>query len=180
MTTLREIDVMHDRRLQAKIVAWSFAVLGVTGVVLVAGMAADVWVDVLDLDVVAWFLTFVVASLVALPVHELVHAAFFRLFGGPGTRVIFGFEQFMLYAGSPGLVLPRGRFVWVLLAPSVLVGGALLVVPLFLGLPMLAVLLAGAHLSGCTGDWFMVRAALAEPGCTHMRDTDVGVDLLGA
>ena len=46
------------------------------------------------------------------------------------------------------------------------------------GCPVLAVLLAGIHLSGCAGDLIMAAASLREPRCTHVRDTETGVDLL--
>ena len=44
--------------------------------------------------------------------------------------------------------------------------------------PVLAVLLAGLHLSGCAGDALMAAAAMSEPRCTHVRDTDTGIALL--
>ena len=112
-------------------------------------------------------------TLVALPVHELVHAAGFRLLC-PGCRVGFGFQDAFLYTKTDGAVTSRGRMVAVLLAPAILVTGALAAAVIGRRL----VLLAGVHLSGCAGDLIMAAVALREPGCTHVRDTDVGLDLL--
>ena len=69
--------------------------------------------------------------------------------------------------------------VAVLLAPAVLVTGALAALrALAAGRPVLAVLLAGVHLSGCAGDLLMAEAALRERACTHVRDTETGITLL--
>lgn len=179
MRTLRSLDVLADRALQARLVRWSAIVFVLTGAIACGGIPQGVWTDGAALGFGWWLLAFVGVSLAALPVHELVHAAFFRLYGGAGTKVTFGFSQFMLYTDAHGLVLPRGQFVWVLLAPAVLVSGAMVVACCALGLPLLALCLAGTHLSGCTGDILMALLALAEPGCTHVRDTERGVDLLG-
>ena len=125
-----------------------------------------------------WPLAMAVLSVAALPVHELVHALFMRVLGGPGTRGSFGYQAGMLYAGCPGLVLSKPRFVAVLLAPAVLVTAALLGLGLVLGYPFMTLWAAVLHLSGCSGDILAAGAILRERACTHCRDTERGVELL--
>lgn len=131
-----------------------------------------------DWGAAMWPLAMAALSVVALPVHELVHALFMRVLGGPGTRVSFGYQAGMLYAGCPGLVLSKARFVAVLLAPTVLVTAALLGLGLVFGYPFMTLWAAVLHLSGCSGDILAAGAILRERACTHCRDTERGIELL--
>ncbi|MDO4427964.1 MAG: DUF3267 domain-containing protein [Atopobiaceae bacterium] len=173
MRTIADIDVLGDEALQRGIARLSLALLVVTALLAallalaLGGERLDVW----------WWVTLALGSLVALPVHELVHAAAFKLLC-PGCRVSFGFKEAFLYTKTDGALLRRGCMVAVLLAPSVLVTAALVALVLGAGLPVLAVLLAGAHLSGCAGDILMASATLREGTCTHARDTETGITLL--
>lgn len=178
MTELADIDVLGDEALQARIARLSLAIaagglaLGVAaGVASGAdgGAALTPW----------WWLALAAATLAALPVHELVHAAAFKLLCAP-CRVRFGVEGAFLYTATDGALASRGRMVAVLLAPAALVTAALAAGALAAGCPALAVLLAAAHLAGCAGDLLMAAAALREPRCTHVRDTDRGIALLSS
>ena len=173
MRVIADIDVLGDAEFQRRIARLSLELLGVT--VLLAALLAlvrggekvDVW----------WWVALAAGTLVALPVHELVHGAAFKLLC-PGCRVSFGFQDAFLYTRTEGAVLSRARMAVVLLAPAVLVSGALLAGAVAAGRPVLATLLAGVHLSGCAGDLLMAAAALRERACTHVRDTETGVTLL--
>ena len=92
----------------------------------------------------------------------------------------YGHAAGMLYAGCPGLVLARGRFVVVLLGPAAVLSAVLLAVPCALGFPLLGAIAAALHLSSCVGDLLAAALALREPACTHVRDTEHGVRLLAA
>ena len=173
MRVIADIDVLGDDAFQARIARLSLVLLGAT-VLLAAllglargGEKIDVW----------WWVALAAGTLVALPVHELVHGAAFKLLC-PGCRVSFGFQDAFLYTRTEGAVLPRARMVAVLLAPAVLVSGALLAGAVAAGLTVLATLLVGVHLSGCAGDLLMAAAALRERACTHVRDTKTGITLL--
>ncbi len=118
---------------------------------------------------------------VSLPVHELVHAAFFKLLGPRGTKVIFGFQSGMLYAGCPGVRLSRGRCTAVLLAPFVtlsIVYGLLGLVLPFAWAPLLAIWLFALHTSGCVGDFYFVALIARHPEATLCEDTNKGIRLL--
>ena len=173
MRTIADIDVLGDEALQRGIARLSLVLLAVTAL-LAALLALALGDERLD---VWWWVTLALGSLVALPVHELVHAAAFKLLC-PGCRVSFGFKDAFLYTKTDGALLRRGCMVAVLLAPSVLVTAALVALALGAGLPVLAILLAGVHLSGCAGDILMASATLREGDCTHARDTETGITLL--
>ena len=173
MRVIEDIDILGDEELQSRVVRLSLVIAVATLVVAVvvalclgAG-EVDVW----------WWVALALGSLAALPVHELVHAAAFKLLC-PGCRVTFGFQDAFLYTKTNGAVTTRGRMAAVLLAPAVLVSGSLAALALAADRPVLAALLAGLHLSGCAGDLLMSRAAFSDPRCTHVRDTDVGISLL--
>ena len=173
MRVIADIDILGDAALQGRVARLSYVLAGATVALAVlltlalGGERLDVW----------WWVALAAGSLAALPVHELVHAAAFKLLC-PGCRISFGLQDAFLYTKTNGATLPRTRMVAVLLAPAVLVSGVLLAAALAAGRPVLAVLLAGFHLAGCTGDILMAVAALRERACTHVRDTETGIALL--
>lgn len=168
MREIADIDVLGDAALQQRIARLSLVVAAATvllAVLLCVGLGGegiDVW----------WWVALAAGSLLALPAHELVHAAAFKLLC-PGCRVGFGFQDAFLYTRTDGALAGRGRMVVVLAAPAVLVSAALAAAR-----PVLALLLVGIHLSGCAGDLLMAATVLREPRCTHVRDTDSGITLL--
>lgn len=173
MQKIADIDILGDKDLQQRVARLSLVIAAVTLVaavlfgVLAGGEAIGVW----------WWVALAVGSLVALPVHELVHAAAFKLLC-PGCHVSFGFQDAFLYTKTDGAVLRRTSMAAVLLAPTVLVSAVVAAAAALAGCPVLAVLLAGLHLSGCAGDVLMAVAAMGEPRCTHVRDTETGITLL--
>lgn len=185
MRTLGDIDFFGDDALRQRLVRAS-AWLLIGGAALAVALSVVAGTGVIeemralsgDWGAAMWPLAMAALSVVALPVHELVHALFMRVLGGPGTRVSFGYQAGMLYAGCPGLVLSKPRFVVVLLAPAVLVTAALLELGLVLGYPFMTLWAAVLHLSGCSGDILAAGAILRERACTHCRDTERGVELL--
>lgn len=183
--TLGDIDFFGDDVLRQRLVRASVWLL-IGGAALAVALSVVAGTGVIeemralpgDWGAAMWPLAMAALSIVALPVHELVHALFMRVLGGPGTRVSFGYQAGMLYAGCPGLVLSKPRFVVVLLAPAVLVTAALLGLGLVLGYPFMTLWAAVLHLSGCSGDILAAGAILRERSCTHCRDTERGVELL--
>ena len=174
MRSVAHLDILGDTPLARHVVTLSVVLLGV-------GLVGQIYLVVTHgwgMGVGAWIAVYVVATVVALPIHELVHAAAFLLLGRGRVRIRFGYETGMLYTRAEGEPLTRDRFVVVLLAPSVLVTGALVLVGVLVAGPALAWALAWTHLSGCAGDLAMVVGIARTPGCTHVRDTDAGVELL--
>lgn len=174
MRLIANIDVLDDELLLGRIMRTSFALLaGGAAITLFLALLCEVGLGLV------WWLWLCFLSVAALPVHELVHGAAFKLFV-PGCRVSFGWQGAFLYTSANGAVMRRRSALLVLLAPAVVVTCALVLLGLSLSGPALAAALAFFHLAGCTGDLAMVREILREPACTHVRDTDLGIDLLSA
>lgn len=174
MRIVADIDVLGDAAVQEGIARLSAVMLAAGAV---AALALALASGGAEPDGLWWWLALLVSYLATLPVHELVHAAAFKLLA-PGCHVTFGAEGGFLYACANGAVLPRGRMVAVLVAPAALVTAAVLFLALAAGRPVLGVALAGLHLASCAGDLLMVREMAREPACTHVRDTDRGIEML--
>ncbi len=173
MRKIADIDILSDEVLRGRMVAWSLVLLaaGAAGCLLVFAAGSG------ERFGLAWVAAYVLASLAALPAHELVHAAAFKLLV-PGARVTFGLKDAFLYTSANGAVARRGAEVAVLLAPSVAVTAALAGAACAVDVPALAFALAGTHLSGCAGDLLMVAEVAREPRCTHVQDAEFGIVLL--
>ena len=180
MRVIGTVNVLKDADVQRAMVSASWAIMGAG-----AAIARVLWLvslasgrHVLEPVGPGWVLGLVVASVVALPVHELVHAAAFVILGSSGVHVSFGIKDFMLYTSANGAVLPRGRFMAALLAPSVVVTALFVLAGCVWHAPLFALLGAAFHLAGCTGDLDMVRIIALTPAATFVRDSPAGVDLL--
>ena len=181
MRVIGTVNVLEDADLQRSMVRASWIILGVGATAAFALWFASLALgrNVTEPVGLGWALGLVAASVVALPVHELVHAAAFVILGSSGVHVSFGIKDFMLYTSANGAVLPRGRFMAVLLAPSVVVTALfVLLAGCVWHAPLFALLGAAFHLAGCTGDLDMVRIIALTPAATFVRDSPAGIDLL--
>lgn len=174
MTTVESFDLTADD-------AWLASVARGSLVVAAAGLALDVALAAgghMEAVGVPWLAAVVLVSAVALPVHELVHGAAFKLLGGRDLRLRFGYmSPGMLYTCADGAVLPRRSFVAVLLAPAVLLSAGFLAGGALLGVPLAGATCLWIHLSGCTGDLVMARRVVAAEA-PYVRDTARGYDLV--
>lgn len=173
MRLLLSIDLLDDERLQGDMVAGSLWIV-LVGTLLGVFGAALLPHEPIGL---AWFLLLGIVSVAALPIHELAHAAFFVLCSGFKAHIRFGFSSWMLYTAAPGCMLPRKHFCVVLLAPAVLVTGALGYGAIALGWPLLGWFLSVVHLAGCAGDIAYARAIASEPAAAFVEDTERGIAL---
>lgn len=198
MRRIGDIHTFEDRALQRWMTRASFAVLSATaalsvGLMVALGACAPGALDrplagvlgIVPLSWFAlcgWFAAFAVTTFALLAVHELVHAALFKLFAPRGVRITFGanWKVGMLYACAEGIVYTRRQYLVIALGPSVAVTAAVLACATAAGCPVLAVGIAGVHLCGCTGDWYYVRTILRNPAVTHCEDTTWGMRLFGA
>ncbi|MCI1664955.1 MAG: DUF3267 domain-containing protein [Atopobiaceae bacterium] len=176
MRVIRDIDVFDDEALMRHMTACSLVTLALGLAAVFACFASGMPHEAVG---VPWLLVTLVVTAISLAVHELVHGALFRVLGGPDAHVRFGAKAGMLYAGAPGIVLGRRRFLLVLLAPTFVVTVVLLVGGLVLGVPLGAAVAAVMHLSGCSGDWAFSAAIIRDPAVTMCEDTDRGIRLLG-
>lgn len=151
-----ELNVFEDEGLQRTMVAWS-------GWIFLAGVAALAAMLLFGVPSrglgLCWTLAAIAGGTVAAFVcHELVHGLFFRILGGPGTRVRFGAKDGMLYTEAPGLVLSARRYAVACLAPAVVISIAIIVWGVAAQAPYEALVVGVLHLTGCTGDFAFVRS----------------------
>lgn len=169
MTALREL-------FSAPVVPFELgSVLGSLGDRLMGLEASEHGVDL------RWWASLLLAIPVTFLIHEVVHALFFRHYAPPGVRITFGsnLKMGMIYASAEGVVYPRDAYLIIALAPSVVVTLLVLVLGIGIKWPLWTILVATAHLSGCTGDWGYVRAIAADPAITYCEDTSWGVSFYG-
>ncbi len=98
MRSVAHLDILGDTPLTRHVVALSAVLLGV-------GLVGQIFLVVMrgwGMGVGAWLAFYVVATVVALPIHELVHAAAFLLLGRGKVRIRFGYETGMLYTRGVG------------------------------------------------------------------------------
>lgn len=173
MRRLVDINILDDEGLQARVV-WVSLVICVLGTLVGVFLALIFPHEPISWK---WFLALGAVSVVALPVHELLHALGFLVCTGFSARLRFGFASGMLYTASPGTTLRRNTFCAVLLAPAVLLTATLYLTSLLFGYPLLGWFLAVVHLAGCSGDFGYVHIIMSEPKATLVQDTERGIAL---
>lgn len=103
-------------------------------------------------------LAIVLLVVVLLPLHEALHALAYRLCGARDIRWDYSLRMMAVWVSAHQFVVGRGAFVFVALAPFVVLN-ALLVAGAILW-PAYAVLfffLLALHLHGCAGDWSLLN-----------------------
>ena len=122
----------------------------------------------------------IVALVLVMLVHELVHGVFFWRFAG--QRPTFGIKGLFPYAAAPsGVYFPRNQFFVVGIAPLVLltlVGLLLMVIAPVVVVPILLLFVA-FNVAGAAGDLVMVVWLLSYSPNTLMQDSDTGVIVYG-
>lgn len=181
--TIREIDFFHDESLRSDLVKASLGIIVVPAFVLGLFMGfycvglIGPFREFSSIGIGLWLVLLIVVSLAALPVHELTHAMWLKIFH-PKSHIIFGFQDAMFYAGCPGEIFTRSQMIWILSAPALELSVLFFILAFITGAPILCLALAVMHLSGCSGDILAAKAILGEPFCTHCEDTDSGLRLL--
>lgn len=93
-----------------------------------------------------------------LPIHELIHAAAYKIVGAP--RVGFGadLKKLVFYATADQFMVDRKKFLFVALAPFVLISTALIIALFFFSYPSNLIILSALilHTGGCFGDFALV------------------------
>lgn len=176
MRQVLDVNILEDPAVQKTVARWMMP-CSIATLVLVAASVAYLVVTQTLMDALVWLGWLAVLYVVSLPLHELVHAAFFKMLGPAGTRITFGYKSGMLYAGCPGARLPRGRFITVLLAPFVVLALGYLALGLGFHAWLLAWCLFFAHTAGCAGDFYFVWLILRHPEADLCEDTATGITL---
>lgn len=178
MQQVLDVNILTDTATQKR-VGWISILPTVLGALVVGygiGVAEDVGEGPFS-SWLTWLLAMVVVYMVSLPVHELVHALFFKVFGPKGTKVKFGYKSGMLYAGCPGVKIAPWQMTVVLLAPFAVLSLVYLVLGLALGMGVTALCLFLLHAAGCAGDFYFTWLLARHPEADLVEDTENGIRL---
>lgn len=195
MVKIGEIRIFEDERFRARMVRASGAVvaLGLAACAAWYALASFTSLPLPPIEPVAggtdgvpgvgaWLAALAAGTLAPLGVHELVHAALFKLFAPPGTHVGFGadLQQGMLYAAAEGVVYTRRSYLVIALAPTFVVTACLVGVGAALAWPLWTLVTVSVHLAGCTGDWGYARAIRRDRSIAYCEDASWGVAFFAA
>jgi Putative zincin peptidase len=120
-----------------------------------------------------WILLNIVGYFLILPIHELIHAAAFVLWGG---KPYFGAKlPYALYCGARNQLFRRNQYFVVGLAPLVVItlAGSILILlsPVLASYTLFALI---GNFSGAAGDIWVVRRLLRRPPSILVEDTESG------
>jgi Putative zincin peptidase len=123
-------------------------------------------------------LALVAMVVILLPLHELLHAAGYRLLGARDIRWELSPRMLAAWVVAHGLVSGTRSFTFVALAPFVIINAALLAVALaFPGRAVLLLILLLLHVHGSAGDWALLNFVWLhrERGFWTFDDADRGM-----
>ncbi len=123
--------------------------------------------------VLLWAGINIISYIVILPVHEIIHALAFMLWGG---RPHFGAKlPMVLYCGAREQLFRRNQYLVVGLAPLVVITIAGIVLTLLAPVAASYVLFATVgNVSGAAGDIWVVARLLRQPRHVLVEDTQIG------
>jgi hypothetical protein len=122
----------------------------------------------------------VVALVLVMLIHELVHGMFYWRFAG--KRPILGIKGLGVYVAAPSEVyFPRSRYLVVGIAPLVLLtlAGLLLVIIVPVAVVRILILFVALNAAGAAGDLLMVARLLSYSPDTLMQDSGSAVIVYG-
>ncbi len=120
-----------------------------------------------------WIVINIVGYFLILPVHEVVHAAAFALWGGKpyfGTKL-----PYALYCGAKQQLFRRNQYLVVGLAPLVVITLAGIVFTIVSpALASYTIFATVGNFSGAAGDVWVARRLLRQPRSVLVEDTEAG------
>lgn len=124
-----------------------------------------------------YFIWLIVAILVAITFHEVIHGLFYKIFKH-NAKMKIGFKNGMLYVNSPKSLYTKCQFAWI-------AGGPFVIISLFLiGMYLLGWLpgdiflgVASLHGAGSVGDFYILWRVLAAPKYYFVSDTENGISI---
>jgi len=138
------------------------------------GIAPDFW---LSGEILGWLLGFVLALLVSITLHELVHGVFFWFFAGQRPR--FGLGPGYAYAAMPGWYFPKRKYLMVGLSPLVVLTVVGLVLVPFLPGGLLGPVFWGLVINagGAIGDLYICLRIAREAEDVWVQDHGDGFEV---
>jgi signal transduction histidine kinase len=120
-----------------------------------------------------WIVINIIGYILILPIHELIHAAAFVLWGGKpyfGTKL-----PYALYCGAKNQLFHRNQYLVVGLAPLVVITLAGIILTLLSpALASYTLFATVGNVSGAAGDVWVVRRLLRLPSSILVEDTEAG------
>jgi hypothetical protein len=118
-------------------------------------------------------IAFILALLLVMVIHELIHGFFFYLF--TGAKPVIGFKSVYAYAGAPDWYIKKKYFIVITLSPLVLISSAGFLLLYLLNPPYSSIvfLVMTANAAGCAGDIWMSILLSRKPTETYINDTGV-------
>jgi hypothetical protein len=176
---LEEVELLEPEQLRP-LALFSLLLLVIGGAFFVSlNIAAYSWqthtsVSITwDWGLLMWFVINIVGYILILPIHELVHAAVFTLWGG---KPYFGIKMpYALYCGARQQLFRRNQYLVVGLAPLVVITLAGIIFTLLS--PALASYIIFAfvgNVSGAAGDLWVAWRLLRLPHSVLVEDTEAG------
>lgn len=109
--------------------------------------------------------------------HELIHGLFFKVFNKEG-KVKFGFKNGFAYATSPDSFYSKAQFIWICLAPFILISSALILLFAFnVTSAAFFIIVASMHAASCVGDFYWVMLLFNRPNTILVQDTETGMSV---
>jgi Putative zincin peptidase len=93
--------------------------------------------------------------IILLPVHELIHGLFYKLFGATNISFAGEWRKLIFYCVADGFVITSNAFVFIALAPFVIISTVLVIAMLFSSGSFFYLLFGSLilHTGGCFGDF---------------------------
>jgi putative zincin peptidase len=124
-------------------------------------------------NLLLWIGINIIGYILILPIHELIHAAAFVLWGGKpyfGTKL-----PYALYCGAKNQLFHRNQYLVVGLAPLVVITLAGIIFTLISpALASYTIFATVGNVSGAAGDVWTVRKLLRRPHSILVEDTESG------
>jgi Putative zincin peptidase len=124
-------------------------------------------------NLLLWIVINIIGYILILPIHELVHAAAFVLWGGKpyfGTKL-----PYALYCGAKNQLFHRNQYLVVGLAPLVVITLAGIILTLISpALASYTIFATVGNVSGAAGDVWVVRKLLRRTRSILVEDTESG------
>ena len=172
------MDQLDTKQMANKSLLW-FAIGGAVFVALAIRPALEHDPFASWWNLVPFFGLLVLGTAAALMLHEGVHGLVMARYGAKpqfGVGLMQGQVPYA-YATSPGFKYTQRQFWWVAMMPTFAVNALLAVLVFTLPWGPYLVFPAAIHLSGCIGDWMILKMIGEHPGGTLVEDTREGVVL---
>lgn len=133
------------------------------------------YVDLSITGIMYGLLALLLAGMIVIIIHELIHGLFFKLFS-PTGNVKYGYKAGMFYAASPGEVFNKRQFSVIILMPFIAIT-AILITALFLMDNTVITILLAFHTGACAGDFYYLYLLGKYESLNFVEDTEVGLTM---